>query len=551
MKFFSHALVCSFILVSLLQSSISPAYGSFWNTQKYKKQIKETFVGQKIEIIPLENKIRMGFGKFSLGDFHYVKTLDKVFFQDNSIHVEIQEIDFENETISVKVFHPKYGFGKIIFFFNEEQYKKTDVNKLKEVFNSSLSDVSLNQVVVNTETGRYHLPSCNHLPSTNFARVVSREQAKQSGNKPCGFCFKHFIYIPNYQLEQSMARKMSANLRYYSPVTNNNADQLALFNAGKKVLNSWPIELLGYDYSFTLVEDPNVNAFSLPGGQVFVTTGLYRSLENPLELEAVLAHEIAHVERRHSLKSFKAQQELMRTQQAMAAIGGAAAGMAASRNNYGAATSALAISITMMALAEATNGGYSKKHEREADLFATLYFEQNSLDKKWLAKVFKKLQFVNLCNVADPDPDSDTHPQLRERFNAVNNTTFRMLKGDNLYCQKKKFSNLYIDPMFLSEYSDEMTLYLYIDNNDFVAKKMYGFGISTSLSVKVGKKNIIFKCDKKDTVFTEFGAVLTFRFNNKKNLKIENFSAAELKIADENSDTYANYESYKFLPYDE
>ena len=174
MRLFSNAFVCSLILATLLQSSISPAYGSFWNKQKYKNQIKETFLGQIITITPLENKIRMGFGNFSLGDFHYVKTLDKVFFQDNSIQVEIKKIAFENETITVKLFHPRYGFGEITFFFDEEQYEKTDANKLKEVFNSTLSNISLSQVVVNTKTGRYHLPSCNHLPPTGFAKVVSR-----------------------------------------------------------------------------------------------------------------------------------------------------------------------------------------------------------------------------------------------------------------------------------------------------------------------------------------------------------------------------------------
>ena len=42
-----------------------------------------------------------------------------------------------------------------------------------------------------------------------------------------------------------------------------------------------------------------INAFAVPGGRIFVTTGLAGALETEAALQAVLAHEIAHVESRH------------------------------------------------------------------------------------------------------------------------------------------------------------------------------------------------------------------------------------------------------------
>jgi beta-barrel assembly-enhancing protease len=57
------------------------------------------------------------------------------------------------------------------------------------------------------------------------------------------------------------------------------------------------------NYSLTVVEDPSINAFSLPGGYVFVNTGLLDFVKNDDELAGVLAHEIAHVDRHHSMKS--------------------------------------------------------------------------------------------------------------------------------------------------------------------------------------------------------------------------------------------------------
>lgn len=55
-----------------------------------------------------------------------------------------------------------------------------------------------------------------------------------------------------------------------------------------------------------VVDSPEVNAVSAPGGYVIVTTGLLRSLEDEEELAAVLAHEAAHVSERHGIKAIKA-----------------------------------------------------------------------------------------------------------------------------------------------------------------------------------------------------------------------------------------------------
>lgn len=54
-------------------------------------------------------------------------------------------------------------------------------------------------------------------------------------------------------------------------------------------------------WTFRVVDDPNVNAFALPGGFIYVTRGIMTHLTNEAELAAVLAHEIGHVTARHSV----------------------------------------------------------------------------------------------------------------------------------------------------------------------------------------------------------------------------------------------------------
>jgi predicted Zn-dependent protease len=77
------------------------------------------------------------------------------------------------------------------------------------------------------------------------------------------------------------------------------------------------------DFKFTLLADPKtVNAFALPGGQVFITQALFRDLETEGQLAGVLGHEMGHVIERHGNQRM-AQNQLF---QGLAAAGGVAGG---------------------------------------------------------------------------------------------------------------------------------------------------------------------------------------------------------------------------------
>lgn len=58
-------------------------------------------------------------------------------------------------------------------------------------------------------------------------------------------------------------------------------------------------------WHFGVIEDPDINAFTTPGGYVLITKGLFNKLRNEAELAGVLAHEIAHVVQRHHLKAIR------------------------------------------------------------------------------------------------------------------------------------------------------------------------------------------------------------------------------------------------------
>ncbi len=70
---------------------------------------------------------------------------------------------------------------------------------------------------------------------------------------------------------------------------------------GQRLVNNSIARETPYRYDFHLLRDPQtINAFALPGGQIFITYALYSKLENEDQLAGVLGHEIGHVVGRHS-----------------------------------------------------------------------------------------------------------------------------------------------------------------------------------------------------------------------------------------------------------
>lgn len=62
------------------------------------------------------------------------------------------------------------------------------------------------------------------------------------------------------------------------------------------------------EWHFTILDDPTVNAFAMPGGYIYITRGILVYLNSEAQLAGVLAHEIGHVTRRHSASQLTQQQ---------------------------------------------------------------------------------------------------------------------------------------------------------------------------------------------------------------------------------------------------
>ena len=98
---------------------------------------------------------------------------------------------------------------------------------------------------------------------------------------------------------------------------------------GKKLVDNSMARNTPYQYDFHLLADPNtINAFALPGGQIFITYALFSKLENEDQLAGVLGHEIGHVLGRHSAERI-ANSEFWQTLSQGASVGADAGGLVA------------------------------------------------------------------------------------------------------------------------------------------------------------------------------------------------------------------------------
>ena len=81
------------------------------------------------------------------------------------------------------------------------------------------------------------------------------------------------------------------------------------------------LELERVSWKFRALRDPQPNAFALPNGSIYVTTGLMTLIDNESQLAAIIAHELTHVMRRHTYVHNRSNRKKFLTMNVMSAVG--------------------------------------------------------------------------------------------------------------------------------------------------------------------------------------------------------------------------------------
>ena len=104
---------------------------------------------------------------------------------------------------------------------------------------------------------------------------------------------------PDLQKERAIGEKVIKQIEEQWPLTSDPATISKL----EMIINRLePYMQRRIDWEVRLVNSEELNAFCLPGGFIFFTTGIIKKLETDSELAAVMAHEMIHADRKHSLK---------------------------------------------------------------------------------------------------------------------------------------------------------------------------------------------------------------------------------------------------------
>ena len=155
------------------------------------------------------------------------------------------------------------------------------------------------------------------------------------------------------------------------------------------------------NFHFYLLADPQtVNAFALPGGQIFITRALYDRLQNEAQLAGVLGHEIGHVINRH------AAEHMAKGQLGTALVTAVGIGASDDRNRGQMAAYAAMMANQMLQLK------YSRNDELESDQFGLKYMSQVGFTPEAMLEVMNILKQASGSRggsslfATHPDPDA-------------------------------------------------------------------------------------------------------------------------------------------------
>ncbi|MEO6860609.1 MAG: M48 family metallopeptidase, partial [Microcoleus sp.] len=171
---------------------------------------------------------------------------------------------------------------------------------------------------------------------------------------------------------------------------------------GEKVVNGSDAKKAGYPFQFYLLRDAQtVNAFALPGGQVFITAGLLRRLNSEAQLAAVLGHESGHVVGRHAAEHL-AKQQLGRSLVT-------AVGVATSDDRGGGQQAAL----IAQAVNQVVSLRYGRADELESDRLGFRFMTEAGYDPRGMVELMQILGSVR--NGEAPPEFLSSHPNPENR----------------------------------------------------------------------------------------------------------------------------------------
>ena len=215
---------------------------------------------------------------------------------------------------------------------------------------------------------------------------------------------QHISMTPDQEIAMGLqaAPEMESQFGGLDP---SQSDQQRVEQIGQHIVQSSPASQTPYQYEYHLLADTQtVNAFALPGGQVFITRALYDKLASDGEVAGVLGHETGHVVARHSA-------DQLAKAQLTQGLTGAAVIAACDPNSP---NGCIAASQLAAVVGQLINMRFSRADETQADQLGVCFMNDSGYDPQDMVKVMQILKSLGQGN--SPPEFLSTHPDPGNRI---------------------------------------------------------------------------------------------------------------------------------------
>lgn len=223
------------------------------------------------------------------------------------------------------------------------------------------------------------------------------------------------VNLISMEEEWQLGRQLEQDLNRELRLVNDGTANAYIERIGQQIVRQ--TELADVPWSFHIVDDPAINAFNTPGGNVYVNTGLILAADNVAQLVGVMSHEIAHGVARHGTE---------RLTKAYGLNIGAGLLLGSDPSAY---EQVLAQIAGTGAIAK-----FSRNDEREADELGVRYMYQAGYDPEGMAQMFEHLLAERQGRPGAVAQFFSTHPLTERRIRDVRRAA-NQLPGRSLTMQ--------------------------------------------------------------------------------------------------------------------
>lgn len=232
-----------------------------------------------------------------------------------------------------------------------------------------------------------------------FMYMMQTQENPVTGEK------QHVTLSPSQEIRLGLESAPEMAAQMGGEVSNSDPRTKVVDKIGRKVINQSKASHTPWKFQFHLLNDPKtINAFALPGGQIFITLGLFNKLKTEAQLAGVLGHEAGHVIERHSA------QQMAKGQLGQLLV--FATGVGASQQNGGYEATMIANVINQMIQLR-----YSRHDELEADSWGLMLMSQAGYTPQAMIEV---MQILNEAAGRGQSPEFlQTHPYPETRMKEI------------------------------------------------------------------------------------------------------------------------------------